>query len=237
MIDLSQNILYEDSDIMAINKPAGLVVHSDGRTKEVSVSDWLVSKHPETKDVGEPLGEIERPGVVHRIDRETSGVLLLAKTNKGHAYLKGQFQNREVEKIYHAFVYGVMKKEEVLVDTPIGRSRGDFRRWSIDKGARGEMREALTKFKVLSRYESKDTTLVEASPKTGRTHQIRVHLASIHHPVICDKLYASKKECLLGFKRLALHAREITFKNTEGERVIVEAPYPEDFQRALDSIG
>jgi 23S rRNA pseudouridine1911/1915/1917 synthase len=233
MTDLSQNILYEDDDILAINKPAGLVVHPDGRTEEPSVSEWFVSKYPKAKDVGEPLGEIERPGIVHRIDRETSGVLLLAKTKEGHACLKEQFQNRKVEKIYHAFVYGNVKDDRGTINLPIARSASNFKKWSAERGARGEKREAITFFQVLKRYTSQGVTLVEVKPKTGRTHQIRVHLKAIHHPVVCDKLYASKQECLLGFSRLALHAKEIKFENLKGEEVRLEAPYPEDFQEAL----
>src|SRR3990167_5701413 len=124
------DILYEDSDILVINKPAGLVVHSDGRTKEPSVSEWFVEKYPESKDVGEKMGEIERPGVVHRIDRETSGALILAKTKEGHAFLKEQFQNREIEKVYHAFVYGNLKDDRGTINLPIGKSASDFRKWS-----------------------------------------------------------------------------------------------------------
>src|SRR6185369_15048639 len=111
-MDLSENILYEDADIVVLNKPAGLVVHPDGRTKEPSVSEWFVSKYPEAKNVGEPNGDVERPGIVHRIDRDTSGVLLLAKTKEGHAHLKEQFQNKEIEKIYHLFVYGNVKEDQ-----------------------------------------------------------------------------------------------------------------------------
>lgn len=237
MIDLSLRILYEDEDILALDKPSGLVVHPDGRTKETSVSEWLASHYPEAKEVGEPLGDIERPGVVHRIDRETSGVLLLAKTSKGHQVLKEQFQNRRVGKIYHQFVHGLVKDDFGSIRLPIGKSASDFRKWSAERGARGEKREALTYYKVLKRDESKGVTFVEAKPKTGRTHQIRVHFKAIHHPLVCDKLYAPKKPCLLGFERLALHARSISFCNAKGEEISVEAPYPEDFQQALDSIG
>src|SRR3989344_3662498 len=115
---LKPEIIYEDEDILAVNKPAGLVVHSDGRTEEPSVSEWFVKKYPESKNVGEKLGEIERPGIVHRIDRETSGVLLLAKTDKGHKVLKKQFQNREIEKKYHAFVYGLVEDDRGTINLP-----------------------------------------------------------------------------------------------------------------------
>ncbi len=224
-------VLFEDEDIIAINKPAGLVVHSDGRTEEPSVSNWFVSKYPEAKDVGEKMGEIERPGIVHRIDRETSGVLLLAKTKEGFECLKRQFQNHEVDKVYEAFLYGNLKEDHGTINTKISRSKSDFRK----RIAGHEGREAITYFRVLGRGEG--VTLVEAKPKTGRTHQIRVHFKALHHPVIADKLYASGKPALLGFERLALHAKQISFKDTKGERKVVLAPYPDDFRQALDRVG
>lgn len=234
MIDLKDRILYEDEDILAINKPAGLVVHPDGRTKEESVAEWFVTQYPDSASVGEPLGEVVRPGVVHRIDRETSGALLLAKTHKGHEKLKHQFQERSIRKIYHAFVHGLLKEDHGSIKLPIGKSRSDFRKWSAERGAKGDLREALTYFRVLKRGEN--FTFVEAQPKTGRTHQIRVHFKALHHPVVGDTLYARGKPSLLGFQRLALHARSISFRNTKGEEVSLEAPYPEDFQAALRQI-
>jgi 23S rRNA pseudouridine1911/1915/1917 synthase len=234
---MEPTILYEDKDILAINKPAGLVVHSDGRTEESTVVDWFISKYPESKDVGEKMGDVERPGVVHRIDRETSGVLLLAKTNQGHALLKKQFQNHEIEKVYHAFVYGLVKEDRGTIKLPITRSTGDFRKWSAQRGGRGEKREAITYFEVLKRSAELGVTLVEAKPKTGRTHQIRVHFQALHHPVVSDSLYANSKPKLLGFERTALHAKKLIFTNLEGEKITVEAPYPEDFQNALKSLG
>ncbi len=235
--DLSKNILYEDNDMIVLNKPAGLVVHPDGRTTEPSVSDWFGEKYPESRDVGEKLGDIERPGVVHRIDRETSGVLLLAKTGTGYQTLKEQFQKREIGKIYHLFVYGNLKDNQGTIDLPIARSASNFRKWSAQRGARGEQREAVTYYRVIKRSGDRSTTFVEAKPKTGRTHQIRVHFKALHHPVVCDKLYASSKSCLLDFNRLALHARAITFKTAGGNEVKIEASYPEDFMQAVDIIG
>lgn len=226
-------IIYEDAHILAINKPAGLVVHPDGKTEEPSVSEWFANKYPESKDVGESLGEIKRPGIVHRIDRETSGVLLLAKTAEGHAYLKEQFQNREIEKIYHVFLYGNLKEDHGTINLKIERSRSDFRK----RIAGREGKEATTYFKVLKRTEDNGVTFVEAQPKTGRTHQIRVHFKALHHPVVCDKLYAPSQPEILGFNRLALHARQIAFTNTKGEKISLVAPYPEDFKSALDTMG
>jgi len=237
MIDLSKNVLYEDADVLVINKPARLVVHPDGRTKEDSVSEWFVDKYPESKDVGEKLGEVERPGVVHRIDRETSGVLILAKTKIGHEVLKEQFQNREIDKTYHVFVHGDLKDERGTINLSIGKSPNDFRKWSAQRGKKGELRDAITHFQVLRRAPELGVTFVEARPKTGRTHQIRVHFQALQRPVVADPLYASGKPRLLGFDRLALHAREVSFHNVSGEEITVQAPYPEDFSHAIDMLG
>lgn len=236
-------ILYEDKNFVAVNKPVGLVVHADGKREGETLVDWILEKYPETKDVGEPVtladGKIiARPGIVHRIDKETSGVLLIAKNNEAHAYLKAQFQNREVKKIYHTFVYGILKDDDGIIDRPIGRSKNDFRLWSAMRGARGEMREAETWYTVLTRGETDEGrfTYVEVIPKTGRTHQIRVHFKSIHYPIVCDKLYAPNHPCALGFNRLALHAKSVTFKTMDGKNVIVEAPLPPDFTEAVANI-
>ncbi len=235
-------ILYEDDDILVLNKPAGLVVHSDGKTEEPTLTDWILKNYPETESVGEPLQlktinyklkTVSRPGIVHRLDRETSGAMVVAKNQKAFESLKSQFQKGEVSKKYQAFVYGNIKEDKGIIDRPIGRSRKDFRRYSAQRGARGEMREAVTEYRVLKR--AKDVSFIELIPKTGRTHQIRVHLKAISHPVICDSLYAPKRECLLGFKRLALHALELGFKNLSGSQVEVEAPYPPDFKGAIES--
>ncbi len=237
-------ILFEDKNYVVINKPAGLVVHYDGKTKEPNVTDWVLEKYPQASEVGEPLklsnGEIiKRPGIVHRIDRETSGALVIALNQEAFIYLKELFQSRAVQKTYHTFVYGRVKKDDDVIDRPIGRSRKDFRLWSAQRFARGEMREAITEYKVLQRGSDKkdDVTFIEAKPHTGRTHQIRVHFKAINHPVVCDKLYAPKRETLLGFERLALHARSIEFKSIDGSVVSVTAPYPKDFQKAIDLIA
>lgn len=234
------SIFYEDKDILVINKPANLIVHGDGKTQAPSVADWALEKYPEMKGVGEPLvlqngTIIERSGIVHRLDRETSGVLVLVKSQKAFEYLKKQFQNRTVAKIYHAYVHGEVKVSEGTIDRPIGKSKSNFRLWSAQRGARGAMRDAVTDYTVLR--GNKDFSFVEVRPKTGRTHQIRVHFKAINHPVVCDKLYAPKRPCALSFDRLALHALSITFNVLSGDNLTVEAPLPEDFVRASKLIS
>jgi 23S rRNA pseudouridine1911/1915/1917 synthase len=235
---LMQNIeiLYEDKDIVAVNKPAGLVVHSDGKTQEETLTDWVLKKYPDSADVGEPGRTsdgktIDRPGIVHRLDRETSGVMLVAKTKAGFDCLKKQFQEHEVKKEYHAFVYGKIKDDKGVIDRPIGRSKKDFRMWSAQRGARGEMREAVTEYEV--KEKAKDYSFVHVFPKTGRTHQIRVHFKAINYPLVCDSLYASGRANSLSFTRLALHSYRVTFTRTNGEIETVTAPHPDDFVRAL----
>lgn len=234
---MEPTILYEDKDMIAVNKPAGLVVHGDGKTAEPTLADWVLEKYPEAKEVGEPWknekGEtIYRPGIVHRLDRETSGVMLVAKTQKGFENLKAQFQEQKIRKIYHAFAYGQMKEKEGVIDRPIGRSKKDFRMWSAQRGARGEMREAVTEYQVAQ--TTKDYSFVHVFPKTGRTHQIRVHFKAINHPLVGDSLYAPTTDNMLGFTRLALHSFETTFMDTKGKSHTVTAPYPEDFLHAVE---
>jgi 23S rRNA pseudouridine1911/1915/1917 synthase len=236
-------ILYEDKDVVVINKPAGLVVHPDSRTKENTLVDWILKKYPRIKNVGEPIiladgTKILRPGIVHRLDRDTSGALIIAKNQKAFEFLKGQFKNRKVHKVYQAFVYGDLKETRGMIDRPIGRSSTDFRKWTSQRGTRGEMREAVTYFKVLGKKD--DITFVEAMPKTGRTHQIRVHFGAINHPLVMDKLYATefflKKRQQLGFKRTALHARELEIMLPSQKLLKIVAPYPEDFEEAMKKI-
>lgn len=228
-------ILFENEELVAINKPSGVMTHPDGVSAEETVSDWFATRYPNAKDVGETQRlkdgtEIMRPGIVHRLDRETSGVLVLAKTQDAHAFLKGVFQEREAHKTYLAFVYGTLKEEKGTIDFAIGRSRKDFRLRSAQPKAKGRMREAITHWRVIG--ETATHSLLEIMPETGRTHQIRVHLKAIHHPVVCDPLYAPKQRCDLGFSRLGLHAIRLDLPTKEGERLIIEAPLPPDLEAA-----
>lgn len=233
-------ILKEEQDYIILNKPAGLVVHSDGRTEEKTLCDEILEKYPEIEGIGEPTvlssgKEIQRPGIVHRLDRDTSGVMIVARTSIGFVYLKQLFQDRQIEKKYHAFVYGNIKEDEIIIDSPIGRSQKNFKQWFAGLKTRGKTREAITTVKVLGRSPQKDITFVEAFPKTGRTHQIRVHLKSIYHPIVSDMLYAPDRNHNFDIKRTALHARSIKFIDLKGNDVYIEAPYPEDFQKTLEA--
>lgn len=247
-------VLYEDPNILAIEKPSGISVHpanapvSDPRSikkpiakaqKEQFITDWVLKNYPKMKNVGEPMGEIARPGVVHRLDRDTSGVLLLAKNQKAHEFLKKQFMDRVVKKTYVAIVSGTVNppvgREWGVINEPIGRSPKDFRRYLAGRGARGEMREAITEYKVIKNFSSGKNkyTYLELRPKTGRTHQIRVHMKFLNHPVVHDELYNKDGAYPKDIKRMALHAKSIEFQNLKGEKVKVESKIPKEFEKVV----
>lgn len=242
-------ILFEDDDYVVVDKPAGVMVHGDGKeNKWPLLTDWFLEKYPDSKNVGQEIetdsGEtIPRPGIVHRLDRETSGVIILCKNQEAFELVKSQFKNREVEKTYNAFCYGHMKSDQGVIEKEIGRSK-QFGKWSaIPNSIRGTSRDALTNYKVL--INGNNFAFVELKPKTGRTHQIRVHLQFLNNPVVADKMYAGKKAESEGvenlfFKRQALHAKKIRFMNTKGQSVEVESELPSDFKIAynfLDEIS
>lgn len=232
---MEPTVIYEDESIIVLNKPAGLMVHADGKTERPTLVDWLLVHYPDLKGVGEEqtLADgtiIDRPGIVHRLDRETSGALVVARTQHAFSVLKEQFQNREVKKVYRAFVHGPLKDDRGIIDRPIGSSRGGTGPRSATR-PHGTEREAQTVYKVLARGAG--ASYVEAFPKTGRTHQIRVHFSAIQHPLVGDSLYAPSRPPLLGFTRLALHAHTISFTHPQtGKEVVFEAPLPEDFANA-----
>lgn len=233
-------ILLENDWLVAVNKPAGVMTHPDGHTTDETVSDWFAKKYPESSEVGETQRlkdgtEILRPGVVHRLDRDTSGVLVLAKTPEAHAFLKEAFQNRLAHKKYLAFVYGIPKEAKGTIDFAIGRSRKDFRLRSAQPRAKGTMRDALTRYEVIG--ENGTHALLSVMPETGRTHQIRVHLKAIHYPVVCDPLYAPNRPCDLGFSRLGLHAAQLDLPTPDGGRLVIEAPLPPDLAQAADKFA
>ncbi len=234
-------IIYEDQDILVLDKPSGLMVHKDGKSEEYVLTDWILENYPEIQGVGEPLVirnakeemVIDRPGIVHRLDKETSGVIIVAKHQKAHEFLKTQFQDRLTEKTYLAVVWGNFKEDEGRIDVPIGKSRNDFRQWQAGGNARGVLREAETSFRVLNRIQEggEHFCLCEVRPKTGRTHQIRVHMKYLHHPLVGDTLYAKGRPLVLGFSRLALHAWKLSVLLPNGKRQEFQALPEESFQK------
>lgn len=229
-------ILYEDRDVVAVAKPAGLITHADGRTEEVTAEDWFKERYPELKAFPQTVltegALLERCiGYVHRLDRDTSGVLVFAKNPEAYTFLRKAFHDREVKKTYLAFTYGAPKEKTGVIDFDIGRSRKDFRLRSAQPKAKGTMRSALTRYEVIG--EVGESALMKMSPETGRTHQIRVHLKAIHHPIICDPLYAPKHASALGITRLGLHAFQIDLPLPSGGRKKITAPIPLDLAEAV----
>jgi 23S rRNA pseudouridine1911/1915/1917 synthase len=221
--DIPLDILYSDQDVIAVNKPAGLVVHAGAGHASGTLVNALLHHFGTLSKVG---GD-ERPGIVHRIDRETSGVLLVARTDHAHRSLAEQFASRQVEKTYLALVQGQMKKDTGQINTEIARDPVRRTRMTVRLG---KGRTAHTEYKVLQRFEK--FTLLEVRIGTGRTHQIRVHLASIGHPVAGDKLYGAA-EANRG--RFFLHAHRIVFTSpsTAPQQIVVQSPLPGELEEWL----
>jgi 23S rRNA pseudouridine1911/1915/1917 synthase len=224
-------IIYEDENFLAINKPAGMLVHSTGAGgEEKTLADWLLEKYPEVKGVGDSP-EI-RPGIVHRLDRDTSGVLIIAKNQKSFEYFKNLFKEKTAKKKYVALALGEVSPGIGTIDKPIKLKDGSVKR-TVWEGK--DEKEAITDYEVLDYLKIKTQkggqvfSLLEVSPRTGRTHQIRVHLASIGHPIAGDALYGPKKSNF-GLKRQFLHAQSIEFTDMSGKRIKIEADLPEDLK-------
>ena len=222
--DIAIDVIFEDVDILVVNKPPGMTVHpSPGHTTSTLVNAIL----SHCKDLS-GIGGVLRPGIVHRLDRDTSGVIVVAKNDAAHNALAKQLKDRTVEKTYVALVEGTPNPAEGVIDAPIARDPRNRQRMAIvDRG-----RASVTAYKVIDRFDG--MSLVETRPKTGRTHQIRVHLAAIGHPIIGDRFYGKPSQ-LVG--RQFLHARRIVFVHPRtGERVEFEAPLPRDLEDALRKV-
>jgi len=216
-------LVAEDPEFIILYKPAGVMVHKpNDYSDEVTLVDWLVSSYPHIREVGIP----ERPGIVHRLDKETSGLLVVPLTVQAHQIFGDMFRDRKMEKTYWAVVKGHPERSGVI-DFPIGRDPINKNRM-VHLPGKGKSRDALTHYKVLAYY--KDYSLVEVRLITGRTHQIRVHFAAIGHPLIGDILYGDASKLI---DRQALHAKKIAFEY-KGKNYSFEYPVPEDMQKLLD---
>jgi len=224
--DLPLEVLYEDSDVIAINKPAGMVVHAGAGRHSGTLTNALVHRFGKLSTVG----GVERPGIVHRLDRLTSGVILVARTDAAHRHLAAQFSGRKIEKMYLALVHGRVKADHGTITKPIARDPIHRTRMTVKSGAG---RSAITEYKVLKRWGK--YSYLEVKIGTGRTHQIRVHLASIGHPVAGDKLYGAPAGIL---DRFLLHAWRLKFRSpTSEESISITAPIAPDFERFLKALG
>lgn len=221
------NVLYEDNDIIVVNKPKGMVVHpANGNLDGTLVNAIMAICKDSLSGIG---GEI-RPGIVHRLDKDTSGVIVIAKNDKAHINLSEQIKNHEVEKIYIALVKGFVKENEATINMPIGRSTKDRKKMAVNKNGKN----AITHFKVIERFDK--YTLLEVKIETGRTHQIRVHLTEIGYPIVGDTVYSNGKN-KWNIEGQCLHAKSLKFKHpTTGKEMFIEAPLPDYFRKVIEGL-
>ena len=221
-------IIYEDDDIIVVNKPKGLVVHPAVGNPDGTLVNAIMAI---CKDSLSGIGGEIRPGIVHRLDKDTSGILIIAKNDSAHINLSEQIKNHEVEKTYIALVRGIVKENEATINMPIGRSTKDRKKMAVNKNGKN----AITHFKVLNRYEK--YTLLEIKIETGRTHQIRVHLSHIGYPVVGDYTYSNGKNDF-NVEGQMLHSKKIRFKHPKTEKTMeLEAKLPEYFQNILEKLN
>ena len=224
-IEMDLDIVYEDSDVIVINKPRGLIVHPTATTREATLVNGVLAH---CKDLS-GINGVMRPGVVHRIDKDTTGLIIMAKNDEAHQFLAAQLADKTMNRRYYALVNGVIEHDNGTIDAPIGRDPRDRQKMAVtDKNSK----EAITRFKVLKRYRKH--TFIECSLLTGRTHQIRVHMEYIGYPVVNDPKYAPKRS--RGNGQL-LHAHQLTFIHPRTkQQMTLECPLPADFQEYLDML-
>ncbi len=220
-------VIYEDKDIIVVNKPKGMVVHpANGNPDGTLVNAIMAMCKGSLSGIG---GEI-RPGIVHRLDKDTSGIIVVAKNDKAHINLSEQIKEHRVKKTYIALVRGIVKENEATINMPIGRSEKDRKKMAVTKKGK----EAITHFRVLERYDK--YTLLQVNIETGRTHQIRVHLSQIGYPIVGDEVYSNGKN-EWNIKGQCLHAKSLEFTHPiTGEKMYLEARLPEYFENMLEDL-
>ena len=225
--DLPVDIIYEDSDIIVVNKQKGMVVHPANGNPDGTLVNAIMSI---CKDSLSGIGGEIRPGIVHRLDKDTSGLLIVAKNDKAHINLSEQIKNRKVIKKYVALVRGIVKENFATIDMPIARSNKDRKKMAVSKDGK----KAVTHFDVIKRYDG--YTLLDIKIDTGRTHQIRVHLSEIGYPIVGDYVYSNGKNPF-DVKGQMLHAKSLEFKHPiTGKKMYLEAPLPEYFKKIIDKL-
>jgi len=228
---LPLTILYEDADLLVIDKPAGLTVHPAVGVRRGTLAAALLAYRPELDGVGGP----ERPGIVHRLDRDTSGLLVVAKNEAARAALARQWKEQQVEKGYLALVHGRLEPPQGVIDAPIGRDPRHRQRMAVVEGGRAARTAYRVRRYLPDRQGGHDVySLVEVTPSTGRTHQIRVHFAALGHPLVGDRVYG-RPSAVLG--RQFLHAYRLAFRHpVDGRPLEFESPLPEDLRLALERL-
>ncbi len=220
------SILYEDENMLVVNKPKGMVVHPANGNPDGTLANAVMAI---CKDSLSGIGGEIRPGIVHRLDKNTSGVVIIAKNDATHIALSDMLKNHQIEKTYIALVRGIVKENEGTIDMPIARSNSDRKKMAVNRDGKN----AITHFKVLERFYDEDVTLLEIKIETGRTHQIRVHLSHIGYPVIGDDVYSNGKN-RWGIKGQCLHAKSLKFQHPiTGKEMYIEAPVPEYLQEII----
>lgn len=226
--DIPLNVIYEDNDIIVINKPKGMVVHPANGNPDGTLVNAVMNK---CKDSLSGIGGEIRPGIVHRLDKDTSGAIIVAKNDKAHIALSEQLKNHEVKKTYLALVRRIIKENEATINMPIARSKKDRKKMDVDKDGK----EAITHFKVLGRYKNK-YTLLQINLETGRTHQIRVHLSHIGYPIIGDEVYSNGKN-EWNVSGQCLHAWKLEFIHPiTGKKISLEAEIPEYLKNIIKEL-
>lgn len=231
------DVIFENDDFLVINKPAGVQVHPDFNEKTNTIVNGLVAQYPEIANLEDDhvYSFQMRPGIVHRLDKETSGALIIAKNKKSFLEFKIMFKEKTIAKKYLAIVYGIPEERVGIIDKPLARTSNYRKQTIAGKRTKTKIREALTHYEVLKDL-GENFSLLEVSPKTGRTHQIRVHLRAIEHPIVGDNLYRKKSyEKFEGAARHMLHASEIEF-TLFGEKFNFIAPAPKDFEEVLEQL-
>ncbi len=226
--DIPLSVIYEDSDIIVINKPKGMVVHPANGNPDGTLVNAVMNL---CKDSLSGIGGEIRPGIVHRLDKDTSGAIIVAKNDKAHIKLSEALKNHEIKKTYLALVRGIIKENEATINMPIARSKKDRKKMDVDKDGK----EAITHFKVLERYKNK-YTLLQINLETGRTHQIRVHLSHIGYPIIGDEVYSNGKN-EWNVSGQCLHAWKLEFNHPiTGKKISLEAEIPEYFKNIIKEL-
>jgi 23S rRNA pseudouridine1911/1915/1917 synthase len=223
--NLPLSVIYEDADIAVIDKPAGMVVHPAAGHAGGTLVNGLLFRYPEIA-----INGTNRPGIVHRLDKDTSGLIVIARTPAGQKLLLEQWADGSVQKGYKALVHGIVEPNEATIDAPIGRDPTDRQRMAVTASGK----PSVTHFTVAERFDA--TSYLDLEIETGRTHQIRVHLAFIGHPVVADTLYANRSFANLGLSRQFLHAWRLGLRLSDGRRERFESPLPDDLVRTLGEV-